>query len=50
MDESSRKMRARRRVLGRELQRLYEAVTFDAVPDEFMDFLNRIDESRSIEG
>jgi len=42
-------MRARRRVLGREIQRKFKSVAADPVPEEFLDILTRIDESAARE-
>ena len=41
--EKARAIRARQRVIGRELRRIYDAVAQEPVPDEFMDLLRRID-------
>ncbi|MEJ0027453.1 MAG: NepR family anti-sigma factor [Rhizomicrobium sp.] len=41
--EKARAIRARQRVIGRELRRIYDAVSQEPVPDEFMDLLRRID-------
>jgi hypothetical protein len=38
--------RARQRAIGRELRRLYEDVVQEPVPDDFLDLLKKIDESK----
>jgi hypothetical protein len=48
--ESSRLVRARQRAIGRELRRIYDNVAKEAVPDEFLDLLHKIDEMESEEG
>jgi len=41
--EKARAIRARQRVIGRELRRIYDAVAQEPVPDEFLDLLKKID-------
>ncbi len=41
--EKARAIRARQRVIGRELRRIYDTVAQEPVPDEFLDLLRRID-------
>jgi len=41
--EKARAVRARQRVIGRELRRMYDAVAQEPVPDEFMDLLRKMD-------
>ena len=41
--EKARAIRARQRVIGRELRRMYDAVAQEPVPDDFLDLLRRID-------
>ena len=41
--EKARAVRARQRVIGRELRRMYDAVAQEPVPDEFLDLLRRMD-------
>jgi hypothetical protein len=48
--ESSRLVRARQRAIGRELRRIYDNVAKEAVPDEFLDLLHKIDEMETEEG
>jgi len=43
--DKARAVRARQRAIGRELRRMYDGVVNEAVPDDFMDLLRRIDES-----
>ncbi len=42
-NEKSRAIRARQRAIGRELRRMYDDVAQEAVPDEFLDLLKKID-------
>jgi hypothetical protein len=42
--EKARAIRARQRVIGRELRRLYDGVAQEPIPDEFLDLLRKIDE------
>jgi len=42
-NEKARAIRARQRAIGRELRRMYDDVAQEAVPDDFMDLLQRID-------
>lgn len=37
-------IRARQRALGRELRRMYDEVVQEAVPDEFLEILRKIDQ------
>jgi Anti-sigma factor NepR len=41
--EKARAVRARQRVIGRELRRIYDGVAQEPVPDEFMDLLRKMD-------
>jgi hypothetical protein len=41
--EKARAIRARQRVIGRELRRMYDAVAQEAVPDDFLDLLRKMD-------
>ena len=41
--EKARAIRARQRVIGRELRRIYDGVAQEPVPDEFLDLLRKID-------
>ncbi len=41
--EKARAIRARQRVIGRELRRIYDAVAQEPVPDDFLDLLKKID-------
>jgi hypothetical protein len=43
-NEKSRAIRARQRAIGRELRRMYDDVTQEAIPDEFLELLRQIDE------
>jgi hypothetical protein len=43
-NEKSRAIRARQRAIGRELRRMYDDVAQEAVPDEFLDLLKKIDQ------
>ena len=43
--DKARSVRARQRALGREIRRMFDGVVKEAVPDEFLDLLKRIDES-----
>jgi len=38
-------VRARQRVIGRELRRIYDGVVNEPIPDEFLDLLRQIDET-----
>ncbi len=40
----NRAIRARQRAIGRELRRMYDEVTREPVPDEFLDLLRKIDD------
>lgn len=42
--EKARAVRARQRVIGRELRRMYDGVAQEPIPDEFLDLLRKIDE------
>jgi hypothetical protein len=42
--------RARQRAIGRELRRIYDDVVQEPVPDDFLDLLKRIDESKVKKG
>ena len=41
--EKARAIRARQRVIGRELRRIYDGVAQEPVPDEFLDLLRKMD-------
>ncbi|MBV8978737.1 MAG: hypothetical protein JO261_09155 [Alphaproteobacteria bacterium] len=41
----SRAIRARQRAIGRELRRMYDGVVSEAVPDDLLDLLRRMDEA-----
>ncbi|MEJ1968083.1 MAG: NepR family anti-sigma factor [Rhizomicrobium sp.] len=41
--EKARAIRARQRVIGRELRRMYDGVAQEPVPDEFMELLRKMD-------
>lgn len=41
--ERARAIKARQRAIGRELRRVYDNVAQEAVPDEFLDLLQKID-------
>ena len=41
--DKARAIRARQRVIGRELRRIYDGVAQEPVPDDFLDLLRRID-------
>jgi len=41
--DKARAIRARQRVIGRELRRIYDGVAQEPVPDEFLDLLRKID-------
>jgi hypothetical protein len=43
-NEKSRAIRARQRAIGRELRRMYDDVVQEAIPDDFMDLLRKIDQ------
>ena len=43
--ERARAIKARLRAIGRELRRVYDNVAQEAVPDEFLELLKKIDES-----
>lgn len=43
--ENARAIRARQRAIGRELRRMYDNVTQEDIPSEFLDLLKKIDES-----
>jgi len=43
--ERARAIKARQRAIGRELRRVYDNVAQEAVPDEFLELLKKIDES-----
>jgi len=45
--ERRRAIRARQRALGRELRRHYDGVVEEPVPDEFLNLLREIDESKN---
>ena len=41
--EKARAIRARQRVIGRELRRIYDGVAQEPVPSEFLDLLRKMD-------
>ncbi len=41
--EKARAVRARQRVIGRELRRMYDSVAQEPIPDDFLDLLRRMD-------
>jgi hypothetical protein len=41
--EKARAIRARQRVIGRELRRIYDGVAQEPVPDDFLDLLRKLD-------
>ena len=43
-NEKSRAIRARQRAIGRELRRMYDDVAQEAIPDDFLDLLKKIDQ------
>ena len=47
--EKARAVRARQRVIGRELRRIYDGVAQEPVPDEFLDLLRQIDSKKEVE-
>jgi hypothetical protein len=48
--DKARSVRARQRALGREIRRMFDGVVKEAVPDDFLDLLKRIDESDESKG
>jgi hypothetical protein len=42
--EKARAIRARQRVIGRELRRIYDGVAQEPVPDDFLDLLRKMDD------
>jgi hypothetical protein len=44
-NEKARAIRARQRVIGRELRRMYDDVAQEPVPDDFLDLLRKIDDA-----
>jgi hypothetical protein len=47
--DKNRTIRARQRAIGRELRRVYDDVAKEAVPDDFLDLLKKIDDSSESE-
>ena len=43
----NRAVKARQRALGRELRRIYDEVTREPVPDDFLDLLKKIDDENA---
>ena len=41
--EKARAIRARQRVIGRELRRIFDGVAQEPVPDDFLDLLRKLD-------
>ncbi|MBV9046306.1 MAG: hypothetical protein JO348_00110 [Alphaproteobacteria bacterium] len=48
--EKARAIRARQRVIGRELRRMYDGVAQEPVPEEFMDLLKKMDSQDDTSG
>jgi Anti-sigma factor NepR len=44
--DGNRMARTRQRAIGRELRRIYDNVTREPVPNEFLDLLRKIDDSK----
>jgi hypothetical protein len=44
-NEKARAIRARQRAIGRELRRMYDDVAQEAIPDDFLDLLRKIDDA-----
>jgi len=42
--------RARQRAIGRELRRMYDEIVQEPIPEEFVDLLKKIDETRGKDG
>jgi hypothetical protein len=40
-------VRARQRAIGRELRRMYDEVVQEPIPDDFVELLKKIDETRA---
>jgi anti-sigma factor NepR-like protein len=47
-NEKARAIRARQRAIGRELRRMYDDVAQEAIPDDFLDLLRRIDDAEDV--
>ncbi len=47
--EKARAIRARQRVIGRELRRIYDGVAQEPVPDEFLDLLRQMDGKKDVD-
>ena len=43
--DKNRAVRVRQRAIGRELRRMYDDVAREPVPDDFLDLLQKIDET-----
>ncbi|HEX3810855.1 MAG TPA: NepR family anti-sigma factor [Rhizomicrobium sp.] len=43
--DKGRVVRVRQRAIGRELRRMYDDVAREPIPDEFLDLLQKIDDS-----
>ena len=43
--EKARAIRARQRAIGRELRRMYDDIAQEAIPDELLDLLKKIDDA-----
>ncbi len=43
--EKNRAIRTRQRAIGRELRRMFDEVSKEPVPNEFLDLLRKIDDS-----
>ena len=43
--EKARVVKARQRAIGRELRRMYDNIAQEAIPDELVDLLKRIDQA-----
>ena len=49
--ERARAIKARQRAIGRELRRVYDGVAQEAVPQDFLDLLQKMDaQERDFEG
>jgi hypothetical protein len=49
--ERARAIKARQRAIGRELRRVYDGVAQEAVPQDFLDLLQKMDaQERETEG
>ena len=46
--EQTRAIRVRQKALGRDLQRLFDEVVHEPVPDEFVELLKKLDEQQNV--